>query len=47
MLPLMQHQAGRGVAEAGWLAAINYAGNMVERKAKDYEREYHEYYARV
>jgi predicted MFS family arabinose efflux permease len=28
MLPLMQHQAGLGVAEAGWLAAINYAGYL-------------------
>jgi len=28
MLPLMQHQAGLGVAEAGWLAAINYVGYM-------------------
>jgi predicted MFS family arabinose efflux permease len=28
MLPLMQQQAGLGVAEAGWLAAINYAGYL-------------------
>jgi predicted MFS family arabinose efflux permease len=26
LLPLMQQQAGLGVAAAGWLAAINYAG---------------------
>ena len=28
LLPLMQDQAGLGVAEAGWLAAINYAGYL-------------------
>ena len=28
LLPLMQVQAGLGVAEAGWLAAINYAGYL-------------------
>lgn len=28
LLPMMQHQAGLGVAAAGWLAAINYAGYM-------------------
>lgn len=28
MLPLMQQQAGLGVAEAGWLAAINYMGYL-------------------
>jgi predicted MFS family arabinose efflux permease len=28
LLPLMQQQAGLGVAEAGWLAAINYAGYL-------------------
>ncbi|WP_283742769.1 YbfB/YjiJ family MFS transporter [Sideroxydans sp. CL21] len=28
LLPLMQHQAGLGVAAAGWLAAINYAGYL-------------------
>jgi len=28
MLPLMQQQAGLGVAAAGWLAAINYAGYL-------------------
>ena len=28
LLPLMQQQAGLGVAAAGWLAAINYAGYM-------------------
>ena len=28
MLPLMQQQAGLGVADAGWLAAINYAGYL-------------------
>lgn len=28
LLPLMQEQAGLGVAEAGWLAAINYAGYL-------------------
>ncbi len=28
LLPLMQSQAGLGVAEAGWLAAINYAGYL-------------------
>lgn len=28
LLPLMQHQAGLGVAEGGWLAAINYAGYL-------------------
>ncbi len=28
LLPLMQQLAGLGVAEAGWLAAINYAGYL-------------------
>ncbi|MGA3302453.1 MAG: YbfB/YjiJ family MFS transporter [Methylovirgula sp.] len=28
LLPLMQKQAGLGVAEAGWLAAINYMGYL-------------------
>ena len=28
LLPLMQQQADLGVAEAGWLAAINYAGYL-------------------
>jgi len=28
LLPLMQSQAGLGVAQAGWLAAINYAGYL-------------------
>jgi MFS family permease len=28
LLPLMQQQAGLGVAEGGWLAAINYAGYL-------------------
>ena len=28
MLPVMQQQAGLGVAGAGWLAAINYAGYL-------------------
>jgi predicted MFS family arabinose efflux permease len=28
LLPLMQQQAGLGVAEAGWLAALNYAGYL-------------------
>ena len=28
LLPLMQHQAGLGIAAAGWLAAINYAGYL-------------------
>ncbi len=28
LLPLMQQQAGLGLAEAGWLAAINYAGYL-------------------
>lgn len=28
LLPLMQSQAGLGVAEGGWLAAINYAGYL-------------------
>ena len=28
LLPLMQQQAGLGVAEAGWLATINYAGYL-------------------
>ena len=28
LLPLMQKQAGLGVAAAGWLAAINYAGYL-------------------
>jgi predicted MFS family arabinose efflux permease len=28
LLPLMQQQAGLGVAEAGWLAAINYLGYL-------------------
>ena len=28
MLPLMQQQAGLGVAAAGWLAAVNYAGYL-------------------
>ena len=29
LLPLMQQQAGLGVAEAGWLAALNYAGYLL------------------
>jgi predicted MFS family arabinose efflux permease len=28
LLPVMQEQAGLGIAEAGWLAAINYAGYL-------------------
>jgi predicted MFS family arabinose efflux permease len=28
LLPLMQQQAGLGIVEAGWLAAINYAGYL-------------------
>lgn len=28
LLPLMQQQAGLGVADAGWLAAINYSGYL-------------------
>lgn len=28
LLPLMQQQAGLGIAEGGWLAAINYAGYL-------------------
>lgn len=28
LLPLMQQQAGLGVAEAGWLASINYIGYL-------------------
>ncbi len=28
LLPLMQQQAGLGIADAGWLAAINYAGYL-------------------
>src|SRR5580693_1698543 len=28
LLPLMQHQAGLGIAEAGWLASINYIGYL-------------------
>ena len=28
MLPLMQQQAGLGVSEGGWLAAINYMGYL-------------------
>ncbi len=28
LLPLMQREAGLGVAEAGWLAAINYGGYL-------------------
>ena len=28
LLPLMQEQAGLGLAEAGWLAALNYAGYL-------------------
>jgi len=28
LLPLMQQQAGLGIAQAGWLASINYAGYM-------------------
>jgi predicted MFS family arabinose efflux permease len=28
LLPLMQQQAGLGIAEAGWLAAINYVGYL-------------------
>ena len=28
LLPLMQAQAGLGVADAGWLAAINYGGYL-------------------
>jgi predicted MFS family arabinose efflux permease len=29
MLPIMQNQAGLGVAEGGWLAAINYVGYLI------------------
>ncbi|AUM01538.1 MAG TPA: YbfB/YjiJ family MFS transporter [Pseudothauera hydrothermalis] len=29
LLPLMQAQAGLGLAEAGWLAALNYAGYLL------------------
>ncbi|MBT3471537.1 MAG: YbfB/YjiJ family MFS transporter [Gammaproteobacteria bacterium] len=29
LLPLMQQQAGLGVAEAGWLASINYIGYLL------------------
>jgi predicted MFS family arabinose efflux permease len=28
LLPLMQQQAGLGIADAGWLAALNYAGYL-------------------
>lgn len=28
LLPIMQQQAGLGVAQAGWLAALNYAGYL-------------------
>ena len=28
LLPLMQQQAGLGLAEGGWLAAINYGGYL-------------------
>ncbi|MET0050689.1 MAG: YbfB/YjiJ family MFS transporter [Candidatus Thiodiazotropha sp.] len=28
MLPLMQQQAGLGIAEGGWLASINYVGYL-------------------
>jgi predicted MFS family arabinose efflux permease len=28
LLPIMQHQAGLGVSEAGWLASINYIGYL-------------------
>ena len=28
LLPIMQQQAGLGIAEGGWLAAINYAGYL-------------------
>lgn len=28
LLPIMQQQAGLGIAEAGWLAALNYAGYL-------------------
>jgi len=28
MLPIMQQQAGLGISEAGWLAAINYVGYL-------------------
>ena len=28
LLPLMQRQAGLGIADAGWLAAMNYAGYL-------------------
>ena len=28
LLPLMQQQAGLGIAEGGWLAAINYMGYL-------------------
>ena len=31
LLPLMQQQAGLGIAKAGWLAAINYGG-LSERR---------------
>ena len=33
LLPLMQQQAGLGVAAAGWLAAINYAGYQADLRA--------------
>jgi predicted MFS family arabinose efflux permease len=29
MLPIMQNEAGLGVAEGGWLAAINYVGYLI------------------
>ena len=28
LLPLMQQQAGLGLAEGGWLAAVNYCGYL-------------------
>ena len=29
LLPLMQQQAGLGIADAGWLASVNYAGYLL------------------
>ena len=34
LLPIMQQQAGLGLAEAGWLAALNYANSNADKLKK-------------